>query len=110
MQAVFNHIERMKAKPHHVRKHLAFLYAGIVAGLIGVVWFIANLTSGTFAIGNATFADSVKQAPVATVPEQPSGLAGAAAAATDASAPAHIEIVNTTPAPAPKAEPTTLPF
>ncbi len=111
MQALFNHIERMKTKPHHVRKQVAFMYAAVGTGLIALVWFIANLSAGSFAIKNTSFADSVAQTPVVTVPEQSSGLAGAAgAASTDASAPAHIEIVNTTPTPAPKAEPTTLPF
>lgn len=111
MEAVFNHIERLKGKPHHVRKHLSLLYAAVAAGLVAFVWLAINLSTGAFAIANSNFADSTTQTPVATVPASgTAGLAGAAGASADESAPAHIEIVNTTPAPAPKAEPTTIPF
>lgn len=111
MEAVFNHIERLKGKPHHVKKHLSLLYAAVAAGAIALVWLAINLSTGAFAIANSTFAESTTQAPVVAVPASGgAGLAGAAGASADENAPAHIEIVNTTPAPAAKAEPTTIPF
>lgn len=111
MEAIFNHIEHLKGKPHHVRKHMSLLYAAVFAGAIALIWLALNLSTGAFAIANSNFAESAAQPAIASVPASgTSGLAGAAGAADDETAPAHIEIVNTTPAPAPKAQPTTIPF
>src|SRR4051812_35634078 len=108
MQAVFNHIETIKAKPHRVRKQIAFLYAAIVAGILAFLWLTINLASGSFAISNANFADSFVQTQIATVPAS-AGLPGAVGASA-ASAPAHIEIVDTHPVQAARPEQTTIPF
>lgn len=109
---VLDHIERMKGKPHHIRKRVAFGISGGVAGLIAVAWLGGSLASGTFAIQGSSFAENVKQESMIVSGAANPNLAGAAATLKDASAPAHIEIVDTTP-PAPKvkkAEQTTLPF
>lgn len=109
---VLDHIERVKGQPHHIRKQVAFGAAGGIAALIAVVWLTGSLASGTFAVQGSSFTESTKQESAivsgATIPN----LAGAAAAIGDAPVPAHIEIIDTTPA-APKVkkvEQTTLPF
>ncbi|MDE1919682.1 MAG: hypothetical protein KGH56_03215 [Patescibacteria group bacterium] len=111
---VLDHIERVKGKPHHIRKQIAFGAAGGIAAFIALVWFAGSLMTGAFAIQGSSFADATgANTPVVSASENPNqNLAGAAAAIEDAQAPAHIEIIDTTP-PAPKAKPvqeTTLPF
>ena len=116
MKNIFDHIERVKAKPHHVRKRVAFGVAAGTSFLIAFVWFVGSYASGGFAIQGSNFAMSTGQGgAVATTSASGSqALAGAAAAAAvqDANAPAHIEIVDTTPtAPAQKqSDQTILPF
>lgn len=113
MKIVLDHIERVKEKPHHIRKQIAFGAAGGIVALIAVVWFAGSLVSGTFAIQGSSFVESTRQKESVIVfrTENPN-LAGVAATVKDPSAPAHIEIIDTTPA-VPKAkrvEQTTLPF
>lgn len=115
MKNLFEHIENAKGKPHHIKKQIVFGAAGVGAGLIALVWFVGNLSFGTFAIQGSNFADSGER-PAADVAgtdaSSAAGLAGAAAAISDPKAPAHIEIVDTSPATTSvkKAEPTILPF
>ncbi len=110
MQALFDHIARVKTKPHHVRKQVAFTYAAVGTSIITLVWLIASLATGAFAIRNA---DEGVQPSVTTV-ENSQGLAGAAAAFPGnaaASAPAQIRIIDSTNSAAKKTiEQTTLPF
>lgn len=108
MRTVFEHIEYVKGKPHHIRRHIAFASAAAGAGVIALVWFVASISTGAFAISGSSFADSRTEEPVTIV--EGTGLAGAAAA-SDYDGPARIEIVDTAPAaPAKKPEQTTLPF
>jgi hypothetical protein len=111
MQKVIHHVERIKAKPHHIRKKVAFSIAAGVAGLVAFVWLSASLATGAFAIQGSNFAQSVGGgATVETVEQGTSQLAGAAAA-LDRSEP-RIQIVSVTPTttPAAKNEETTIPF
>lgn len=121
MKTIFDHIERIKGKPHHARKRIAFTAAASGAALIGLVWLVGNLSTGAFLIQGSTFADSVGQGSVTAVgsSDGSQGLAGAAAAlpasdqnSTGANEPAHIEIIDTASSTAaqPKAEQTVIPF
>ena len=114
MKTIFDHIEHVKGKPHHIRKQVAFATAGGGAALIAFVWLAGNLYTGSFAIKPTTFADATGGTPVITVDSSGArtGLAGAAAALPSANAPAHIEIVDTTSRAekGKQAEQTTIPF
>jgi len=110
MKTVFEHIEQVKGKPHHIRKRVAFTVAAGGALGIALVWLVGSISTGTFALKSTSFADAMQQAPVITTTNSPAGLAGAAAALGNRNAPAHIEIVDTTPVTAPPTEQTTLPF
>lgn len=111
MKTVSEHIAHIKGKPHHIRKKVAFTSAAAAAGFIALTWLIGNLSSGSFAIEGSTFAESAggERAVVVGESEGASSLAGAAAALGE-DAPAHIEIVDTSPAPSVQAEQTTIPF
>ena len=114
MKTIFDHIEEVKGKPHHVRKQVAITFAALGSALIALVWLVGNVSLGTFAITGSSFA-SVGAAPVVATgaADGSEGVAGAAAALLPpAQTPAHIEIVDavsTTSAKA-KAEQTTIPF
>ncbi|MDP2652295.1 MAG: hypothetical protein Q8O94_04105 [bacterium] len=116
MKTILEHVEYARSKPHHIRKRIAFGIAGGMSALVALVWFVGNLSFGTFAIQGSTFADSTGGEPVittdGTTKNSASGLAGAAAALPDEDVPAHIEIVDTTPKTPAKntAEQTTIPF
>ena len=117
MKTVFEHIAHIKGKPHHVRKRVAFAAAANGAGIIALVWIVGSLSAGAFAIQGSTFAESTGAESAATIAADNGSnstdgrIAGAAAALTDVSAPARIEILNAAPAPRMKqAEQTTIPF
>jgi len=120
MKTIFEHIETAKGKPHHIRKRIVFTAAGVGTALVALIWFAGTVSSNAFAIQGSNFADSTGQESVITTsPDSGSqkGLAGAAAALQDSrppagGAPAHIEIVDTSPATSTKkqAEQTTIPF
>jgi len=112
MKTVFEHVEHVKGKPHHIRKRVAFAAAASGAALIAIVWLVGNVYMGVFALQETSFADATAQQPVITTssPASESSLAGAAAAFQGANTPARIEIVDTSTPPAPKAEQTTIPF
>lgn len=114
MKTIFDHIEHVKGKPHHVRKRVAFGAAAGGAAFVALVWFGQSIGSGTFALKNTSFADSTKEASVVVTSTDRGNqnVAGAAAAFRDPSAPAHIEIVDVASS-TPKTkqvEQTTLPF
>lgn len=114
MKTVFEHIDYIKAKPHHIRKKVAFTLAASGTAFITVVWLSASVMTGSFAIQGSSFAQSTEEVEVVptTSARTTEGLAGAAAAFSGRadSEPAGIEIVDTTPAPTKKPEPTILPF
>lgn len=95
MKSFLNYLEDLKAKPHHVRKQVAFAAASAGTGLIAFVWFLGSLSSGAFALKGTT-----NTAPAAAVVAASSdtgsadGLAGASAAIGSQSGPARIQIID----------------
>lgn len=114
MKNLFEHIEHVKTKPHHIRKQVAFTMAGGVTGIIALVWLSVSLSANAFAIQGSNFADATQQDELlvaSSTDASTTGLAGAAAALPDTSGPARIEIVNVaTSAPATHASATVIPF
>ena len=115
MKTIYEHIEHVKGRPHHIRKRVAFTTALCGALLVGVLWFGVSLASGGYALHGSNFAEatgaesSMGGSPVTST----SQLAGAAAALNQdsASQPAHIEIVDATSTTTPSApEQTVIPF
>jgi hypothetical protein len=110
MKVILHHINKVKEKPHHVRRQVAFSAALVVTGAIALVWFALLASSGTFALGDANFADSVTATTPEVVEPTPAGLA-AVASGVEPSEPAHIEIVDSESKRQTKqAEPTIVPF
>jgi len=115
MKTVFEHIEHVKGKPHHIRRQVAFGASAVVTVVIALIWLTSNVASGSFAIRGSDFAMSNGQGNiVATTSDSVNqSLAGVGAASVlqDTTVPAHIEIVDT-PAASPKKQPeqTTIPF
>ena len=114
MKTLFEHIEHVKGKPHHIRKRVAFALAAGGTGVVAVVWLVGSVSLGTFALPNTSFADSTGQSPVLSSDGAGgnSNLAGAAAALSNENTPARIEIID---AASPtsgqkKAEQTVIPF
>ncbi len=97
MKTIFDYIEHIKGKPHHIRKQIAFGTATALSVFIALVWLVGSVATGAFAIRETSFvANTAQQNTVATTSASgDQGLAGAAAAVQDANAPAHIEIVDT---------------
>src|SRR6185369_10086181 len=116
MKTVLEHIEHVKGKPRHIRHRVAVGTATFMSAFIALIWLGVNLATGSFAIQGSTFAMSTgENDTVATTSVTHAGLAGAASAlpsSQEASAPVHIEIVDTTPTPAPQkqSDQTILPF
>ncbi|MFA6519899.1 MAG: hypothetical protein WCT41_03725 [Candidatus Paceibacterota bacterium] len=114
MKTIFEHINHVKARPHHIRKQVAFASAAVGTILIALVWLVGSATTGAFSIKGDSFATSAEQESTVTTGSNASGLAGvgAAAALPDAKAPARIEIIDATPAAGAQkqAEQTTIPF
>ena len=113
MKTIFDHIEHVKGKPHHIRKRVAFSAAAVATGLVALVWLGGSLASGAFALAGNPHGEQ-KPAVAASANDANSNLAGAAAALppSSASVPAHIEIVDTgsSAQAEKKAEPTIIPF
>lgn len=117
MKTISDHIKHVHGKPHHIRRKVAFSVATTATALVAAVWLMGSLVGGTFALPNTSFADATGAPQPVTVVDQSGDIqnaqvAGAAAAPAlqDADAPAHIQIVDVTPKPSPKAEQTTIPF
>jgi hypothetical protein len=114
MKTIFDHIEYVRGKPHHVRKRVAFATAAGITAVIALVWFIGSLSLGAFAISGSSFADSTGQSPAVTTDNNTgdTGIAGAAAALPSATTPAHIEIIDAASSTSgqSKAEQTIIPF
>jgi len=115
MKTVFDHIDHIKGQPHHIRKQVAFASAGALTIVIALTWFVGSLATGTFAIRDTSFTSSGQIAPVTADGGANQNLAGAGAAAAlpqNANVPAHIEIIDATPAASSErqAEQTTIPF
>lgn len=120
MRTVLQHIDRVKERPHHVRRRIAFGTATVLASAIALVWLGTSLATGAFAIQGATFAEANGVAPVEAVADAGSGASGVAAVAATAvatetpapePAPAPIEVIPTKPkASRTSSGPTVIPF
>lgn len=96
MKTLFEHIEHVKTKPHHIRKRVAFFAAGSLTAVIALVWLTGSIALGRFALPSNSFADAGGEPSIiATGNESTQGnsFAGVAAAFEDP-APAKIQIVN----------------
>ena len=58
MKILLKHIDRIKEKPHHVRKQVAFAAAGTITALIAISWVATSLATGAFALKDTSFADA----------------------------------------------------
>lgn len=90
-------VHTLREKPVHVRENIALGVASGITFLVALFWFVANASSGTFAL-NTTYPDNAPtmNETVATGKNGISQLIGAAGAALGASSsPASITIVDT---------------
>ncbi|HCR52526.1 TPA: hypothetical protein DIV48_02650 [Candidatus Kaiserbacteria bacterium] len=115
MRTVFQHIEHIQGKPHHIRRRVAFGAAAAGTALIALVWLASSIGTGAFALKNTSFAGNAGEAEAPTVSGNagPQNLAGTAAAVqSNTSGPARIEIVDadSSATAGKKAEQTILPF
>ena len=115
MKTIFEHIEHVKGKPHHIRKRVAFGAAAIGTGIIAFIWLAGSLATGVFALKATSFTQSTGGEETLIVSDKNNGqLAGVGAASIIQSAqePARIEIIDavTPTLQNKKAEQTTLPF
>ena len=111
MKILLKHIDRIKEKPHHVRKQVAFAAAGTITALIAIFWVATSLATGAFALKDTSFADATGgSAGLAASGSEAENLAGAAAAFGAPPAPARIEIVDAASSTGKKPEPTIIPF
>lgn len=115
MKSLFHHVETVRAKPHHVRRRIAFGVSGGITSLIAVVWFTGSFASGAFTIPQSAYGNTPTTDAVTVVQHAGadiSGIAGAAAAlpAARSNAPAHIEIVSAPAATSTAKEQTVIPF
>ncbi|MBU6490750.1 hypothetical protein KGQ25_01090 [Patescibacteria group bacterium] len=103
MKTIFDHLENVKGKPHHVRKRIAFGAATTGTALVALVWLANALSTGAFALKDGSFAENTGQGFAGTTDfgNGNQNLAGAASAlssagqdSTAASVPAHIRIVD----------------
>ncbi len=100
LNKILGHIEYLKTQPHETRRKVAFGAAAAGSGFIALVWLAGSLATGAFALkGNPDVANAGQEAVITVTPDGTpvAGLAGAAAALQEPDAPAHIEIVDTTP-------------
>ena len=100
MRTLFQHIDRVRERPHHVRRRIAFGTAGVAAGAVALVWLGTSLATGAFQIQGSDFAQATGAEPADTTSgngSDTSGVAAAAAASLDTNAPAHLEVVPAAP-------------
>ena len=112
MKTLVDFIENLRAKPHHVRKQIAFTAAGAGAALVGIVWVGVSLSLGTYALrGDGAFAAADAQSGAAVASTQVAGAAAAVDSGAAASPSAGIEIIDAaTSSAATTSEPTVIPF
>lgn len=98
---MFDFIERLRAKPEHVRKRIAFGTAAGITGVVTLGWMAALVAGNVFILtpdpDAPTLADTAKPLSTAVAEAQVdvTKLLGAASASTDSSAPANLTIIET---------------
>ena len=117
MKTMFEHIEQVKGKPHHIRHQIAFGIAGACTAVIALVWLAGSVGTGVFALKDTSFAQSTgKDAPSIVsgnaAHEQFAGVGAASTVFQKTSVPAHIEIIDSVSSAASlkKVEQTIIPF
>ena len=97
MAAVTEHLERLRAKPHHVRRQIAFGTSVAITALVAVGWMGALVSSPKLAIEQRTTEEDMNFGSAMTDTRSNfSELVGAAGAAFGASSsPAQITVVDT---------------
>ncbi len=99
-------IERLKAKPHHVRQRIAMGTSVGVTGVVAAGWLLTLVFSGHLTLNSAPASTGGTGSDVSTAVSQTSTsfnqLLGAAGLATATTAPASLTIVD---APAPDSSP-----
>ena len=58
MKTIFDHIERVQGKPHHIRSRSPFSAAAAGTAIIAFVWLVSSVGAGTFALKDTSFAQS----------------------------------------------------
>jgi hypothetical protein len=119
MKKLFNHIETLQGKPHHIRRRIAIGSATFASALIALIWLVGSLVTGAFAIKQSSFADVSTGAATLTTTRTgedtgASPVAGVGAASiiqTDTTKP-HIQIIDTSGSSTSKKQPeqTVIPF
>jgi hypothetical protein len=108
MKTIFDHIERIQGKPHHIRKQIAFGAAAAGTAIIALVWLVSSVER-VFALKILLCAEYRKRTFTPPATEQ---LAGVGFRTPSASAPAYIEIIDAASSTSgqKKTEQTTIPF
>ena len=125
---VRDHVERLKAKPEHIRRRIAVGTSVGITGVVATVWFFTLLFGGTLSLAipatvvqsDGTLAqvndDGSKSAnpgnasSVASADTGFSQLLGAVGISTAKSAPAALKVEDQAPAVATATQPTAIPF
>ncbi|MDP2654958.1 MAG: hypothetical protein Q8P17_00085 [bacterium] len=96
MKTIFEHINRVKSKPHHIRRRVAFSAAAVGTAVIALVWLVGSLGTGAFALKSSSFADNAGEETIVSENGDSKDLSGVAAVlqSAPASEPARIEIVD----------------
>ena len=64
MKSFADRLDTIRAKPHQVRRQVAFLASGVITGVVAVVWLGASLYTGAFALKGANFTEVAGVVPV----------------------------------------------
>ena len=118
---MFQHLERMRNKPDHIRKGVAFGAAGALTLLVALGWGVFTVESGSLALAPTVLTPDATAQIATTASETSSGfsnLLGAVGAATSADTKPSLQIVdsgvtstiNAKAAATPAPEQTTIPF
>ncbi len=113
MTSVLDHIERLREKPHHVRKQIAIASAFGISAFIAFVWLAVSLSTGAFKVEGSSFADLGKSPTVVIGGESSVGSSVAGAAAAFPSFSNNSAVIQVVDAPISKAaapEATVIPF
>jgi hypothetical protein len=96
MAALSEHLERLRAKPHHVRRQIALGSSLAITGLVAIGWMGALVSTPKLAITSGTESNVNFQEALTDTGSNFSELLGAAGAAFGAStSPAKISVVDT---------------
>jgi hypothetical protein len=95
MATISEHLERVREKPHHERRRIAFVSSLLLTGLVAFGWMGALASSGTLAIADPDGDVADMRDGLASTKSNFSGLLGAAGAAIGAtSSPAAVVVVD----------------